>query len=165
MNRFEEYQMPEFAVVGNTAYIAPNTRDSAWASYRKVTITKVLKRQVVVEWTRVSSIKGDSPEAVIEARFSVENWGQKLREVSAGKDKYDKSLLISEADGLARIARKDASKRLDVARAAVSNAANHISARQGRDLSVGILDERMNMLKTAAEEFTAAQMAWDELQK
>ena len=161
MSNFSEYQMPEFAVVGNTAYI--QDRVSQYTGLVKVTITKVLKRQVVVEWKGFVYEGGVRSEGIRTARFSVENYGKRLKEVAAGKDSYRKDELISEADGLALNARREAAKRLDKARGAVTNAAEHIAQGGGRGLSVGILDERMNVLKTAAEEFTAAQMAYDAL--
>lgn len=161
MSNFTEYQMPEFAVVGNTAFIKNNM--SQYTGLVKVTITKVLKRQVVVQWSGTDWLGGVRREKTNEARFSVEKYGKRLKEVAAGVDFYRKDELISEEAGIALNNRREVSARLDKARGAVANCAEAISGRGGRDLSVGILDERMNVLKTAAEEFTAAQMAYDEL--
>lgn len=103
-----EFQFPEFAVVGNTAFIAGRY---SYNDMTEVKIIKVLKRQVVVERTYKKYVKGEVTEVTEQIRFSVENWGMRLKEVKAGVESYRKDELVSEAIGRKHLANKDIAAR------------------------------------------------------
>lgn len=136
----EQYEMPEFAVVGATVYA-----ESAYGSFeskpRKGKIVKVLKTSVDFELEVNGTVE----------RYTIKAWTSTLSLKGFQSARHGAPRLLSEEKGLERIARIDHGIAIRTARYRIENVSSELSKRS-RNAGLESLDALMNELKTSMEE-------------
>lgn len=136
----EQYQMPEFAVVGATVYAEPSY-GAFYQAPRKGTIVKVLKTSVDFQ----DAVNGEV------LRYTLKAWTSNLSLKGFKSERYSAPRLLSEAKGLERVERLAHEKAVGAARTRIENISYEL-AKKSRNCGLETLDALMNELKTSFEE-------------